>query len=117
LAAFAGKLSRLGEPGAVHDAAAAAAAARYAVAVCRGSQALLRSLDALGKWPAVVGVVDQEVTATRSRLASPRVGPSAAAQAGAVQGGAENTARAVHLATHRGAAAPPAMSLAGCKAN
>src|SRR5262249_8169327 len=41
LAAFAGKLSRLGEPGAVHDAATAAAAARYAVAVCRGSQALL----------------------------------------------------------------------------
>ncbi len=54
LAAFTGMLSRPGEPAAVHDPDAAAGAAKYAVAVCRGAQALLRSLDALGKWPAVV---------------------------------------------------------------
>jgi hypothetical protein len=59
LAAFTGKLSRLTEPAALRDPDAAAAAAKYAVAVCRGSQALLRSLDALGKWPAVVTMVDQ----------------------------------------------------------
>jgi hypothetical protein len=66
LAAFRERLSRLEEPAALHDPdAAAEAAANYAVAVCRGSQALLRSLQALAKWPPVVKVVPS-VSATQS---------------------------------------------------
>jgi hypothetical protein len=57
-------LTRLEEPAALHDPDAVAGAAKYAVAVCRGAQALLRSLDALGKWPAVVAVVPS-VSATQ----------------------------------------------------
>jgi hypothetical protein len=49
-----------------HESDAAAAAALYAAAVCRRARALLRSLDALGKRPAVVTVVVQQVAATPS---------------------------------------------------
>jgi hypothetical protein len=66
LAAFSGILSRIGEPAARHDLSAVAGAAKYAVAVCRGAQALLRSLDALGKWPAVVTAEVPSVAATPS---------------------------------------------------
>jgi hypothetical protein len=50
-------LSQLKELAGSHEPDAAAAAAHSAAAVCRGAQALLPSLDALGKRPTVVTVI------------------------------------------------------------
>jgi hypothetical protein len=44
----------------------AAATAGYTAAVCRDAQTLLRSIDALGKWLAVVTVFRQQPAATPS---------------------------------------------------
>ena len=66
MAALTGMLSQLKELAGSHEPGAAAAAALYAAAVCRGAQALLLSLDVLGKRPAVVTVVVRQVAATPS---------------------------------------------------
>jgi hypothetical protein len=66
LAALTRMLSQLKELAGSHEPDAAAAAAQYAAAVCRGAQALLSSFDALGKRPAVVTMVVQQVAATPS---------------------------------------------------
>jgi hypothetical protein len=50
-------LSQLKELTGSQESDAAAAAALYAAAVCRRSRALVRSLDAVGKRPAVVTLV------------------------------------------------------------
>src|SRR5260370_30239324 len=59
LSAFTGMLSQLEELAGLPDPDAVPAAAKYAAAVCRDVQALVRSLDTLGKRPAVVTVVVQ----------------------------------------------------------
>jgi hypothetical protein len=57
LAALTGMLAQPKELAGLHEPDAAAAAALYAAAVCRDARALFRSVDALGKRPAVVAVV------------------------------------------------------------
>ena len=63
LAALTGILSQLKELPGSHEPEADAAAASSAAAVCRHARAPLRSLDALGKRPAVVTVVVRQVAA------------------------------------------------------
>ena len=63
MAALTGILSQLKELPGSHEPEADAAAASSAAAVCRHARAPLRSLDALGKRPAVVTVVVRQVAA------------------------------------------------------
>jgi hypothetical protein len=66
LAELTGMLSQLEELAGLQDPDAAAAAARYAAAVCRDAQALVRSLDTLSTRLAVVTVLIQQAPATPS---------------------------------------------------
>jgi hypothetical protein len=64
LVALTGMQLRFEELAGWHDPDAAAATAGYAAAVCRDAQALLRSIDELGKRLAVITVFSQQPVAT-----------------------------------------------------
>jgi hypothetical protein len=64
LVALTGMRFQFEELAGMHDPDTAAATAGYAAAVCRDAQALLRSIDELGKRLAVVAVFSQQPAVT-----------------------------------------------------